>query len=303
VDVKALFNILAVDDSKLKMNTSQIGIVDFFPTKKFMVTYDSAALVRRGAVPTKMVHRLDTLRWEIKGQAIEKANLMILDLLANNDWKRPVYFVMTTGSDTYIGLDQYLHLEGLAYRLLPVKARNADGQIGEVNTDVMYDNLMNKFKFGNMNNPGVYMDENNSRMVMNLRSLFSRLADALIREGKIDSAKKVIDRSFEMMPESAAGFDYFTVPFVGGYFKVGEKEKAMKVAAKLNKNIVDNLTYIFSFPDNDLKAMDVNIQEEVYSLQRLGGALREAGEKKMAEDVEANLKKFYDLYVAKVYQP
>jgi hypothetical protein len=303
IDVKALFSIIAEDDSRLKMNTSQIGMIDYFPSKKFMVTYDSASLIKNGAVYQDMVHRLDTIRWEIKGQAVEKANLMIIDLLATNDWKRPVYFVMTTGADTYIGLDKYFQLEGLAYRLLPVKATLSEGQIGEVNTDVMYDNVMNKFKWGNMNDPGVYIDETNARMVMNMRSLFGRLAEALIREGKMDSARRVIDRCFEVMPETAAGYDFFTVPLIGGYYKTGETAKANKMAEKLNKNLTEELAYLFAFPDKDLKSMDMSIQELVYAIQRLSVVAREAKQDQLAEKTEATLRKYYDLYVEKVYDP
>ena len=303
VDVKALFGILGQDDSKLKMNTSQIGMIDYFPTKKFMVTYDSARLMKTGSISPKMANRLDTIRWEVKGQAIEKNNLMIMDLLATNNWKRPVYFVMTTGADAYIGLEKYFHLEGLAYRLLPVKANLTEGQIGEVNTDVMYDNLMNRFQWGNMNKPGVYIDETNSRMVMNMRGLFGRLADALIREGKPDAARKVLDRCFEVMPESVVPYDFFTVPLINGYYRAGETARANAIAEKLNKNVTDDLVYFFSFPDSDLKPMDLSIQESVFTMQRLSVAVREAKQEKLASQTEATLKKYYDLYVEKVYQP
>ena len=303
VDVKALFGILGQDDSKLKMNTSQIGMIDYFPTRKFMVTYDSAALMKTGSISPKMASRLDTIRWEIKGQGIEKANLMIMDLLASNNWKRPVYFVMTTGADAFIGLEKYFHLEGLAYRLLPVQAHPVEGQVGEVNTDVMYNNLMNRFKWGNMNKPGVYIDETNSRMVMNLRGLYGRLADALIREGKPDSAKKVLDRCFEMMPESVVGYDLFTVPLIGAYYRAGDVDKANVIARQLKKNVTDDLAFYFSFPDEDLKPMDMSIQEAVYTMQRLNVTAKEANQEKLAAETEATLKKYYDLYVGKVYQP
>ena len=303
VDVKALFDILATDESKLKMNTSQVGMIDYFPTKKFMVTVDSAKLVSQPSFPKKYAGRIDTVAWEFKGQALEKANLMILDLLATNNWKRPVYFVMTTGADTYIGLDKYLFLEGLAYRLLPVRANAAEGQVGEVNTDAMYDNLMNRFKWGNMEKPGVYLDENNSRMITNMRNLFGRLADALITEGKRDSARKVLDRAIEVIPERIAPFDYFTVPLIRDYYRLGETAKANELAERLHKTMTDQLAWYFAFPGQDLKAMDINIQEGVFTLQRLVDIEREAGQDKLGTATEATFRKYYDLYVEKVYQP
>ena len=303
IDVKDLFGIIATDDSKLKMNTSQIGMIDYFPTKKFMVTYDPATIIKSGVVPRGLENRLDTLRWEIKAQAVEKASLMIMDLLATNNWKRPVYFVMTTGTSTYIGLEKYFHLTGLAYQLLPVKAKEGDGQVGEVNTTVMYDNVMNKFKWGNFNKPGVYVDETNARMVMNLRGLFGRLADALVMEGKNDSAQRVIDRCFEVFPETVVDYDFFTVPLINDYYKIGQTEKANAAAVKLSKSMTSQLAYFFSFPDADLKPMDMNIQEAVYTIQRLSVALKDAKQEKLAAETEATLKKYYDLYVEKVYQP
>jgi tetratricopeptide (TPR) repeat protein len=298
--VRALFGIIASDESKLKMNTSQVGMIDFFPTKKFMVTYDPATIM--GHVPASYAGKIDTLRWEINRQAVEKNSLMILDLLAANNWKRPVYFVMTTGADTYIGLEKYFHLEGLAYRLLPVTAVSTDGQLGDVNTAVMYDNLMNKFKWGNLGKPGVYLDENNSRMFMNFRSIFGRLTEALIREGKLDSAKRVLDRCIEVMPDAAAKYDFFAVPIAEGYYKVGEVAKANAIAEKLTRYSGDELAYYFSFPDQDLKAMDVNMQEALFTLQRLSVVAKQAGQEKIASNAETTMKRYYDQYIQKVYQ-
>ena len=302
IDLKALFGILAQDDEKLRMNTSQIGMIDFFPTKKFMVTYDPLEILKTGAITNKMISRLDTLRWEINNQAIEKNNLMILDLLATNNWKRPVYFVMTTNPETYIGLEPWFHLEGLAYRLLPVKANPEEGQTGEVNTGVMYDNLMHKFKWGNITEPGVYLDDNNKRMVMNLRTLFGRLSDALIREGKNDSARRVMDRCIEVMPDRVVKYDFFSVPMIEGYYKIGETTKANDIATKLNKYSTAELAYLFSYPDKDLKPMEYSIQEALYSIQRLSMITREAGQDKLADETEATFNKYSQLYFEKVYQ-
>lgn len=303
VDLRDLFDIINKDDSKLKMNTSQVGMIDFFPTPNFMVTYDSAQLVGSGVVSPEMANRLDTVRWRYPGRAIEKANLMILDLLATNNWKRPVYFVSTTGPDTYIGLDNYLHLEGMAYRLLPVRAKTVENQTGDVNTAVMFDNLMNKFKWGNLNKPGIYLDETVTRMAMNSRSMFGRLAEALILEGKTDSAKKVLDRCQEIIPERVIPHDYFSVSMVGSYLKVGDTATAMKISEQVKKTSTSELAYYFAFPDHYLKSLDLNIQESLFTLQRLGMVLTEAGRKTEADAFEPEARKYYDLFLQKVYEP
>jgi tetratricopeptide (TPR) repeat protein len=260
-------------------------------------------LIRAGAVPPEYKNRIEDLSWKINREGIEKANLMILDLLATNNWKRPVYFVVTTGQETYLGLEKYFHQEGLAYRLLPVRANAPEGEPGDVNTSVMYDNLMNKFTFGGMNNPRVYLDENNIRMVMNLRSIYARLANALILEGKKDSAKKVISRCLSEMPDNTIPFDYFVVSLAEGYYKTGEVGKANKLAEKLIRNSVDELAYYFSFSDDDLKDMETQMQESLFTLQRTGVITKTANQEILANSAEENLNKYYELYVNKVYRP
>jgi hypothetical protein len=303
LDIRQLLGIINTDENRLKMSPSGMGNIDYFPAKKFILPSDTDVLARSGAIPANYKNRIENLAWKINREGIEKASLMILDLLATNEWKRPVYFVVTTGQETYLGLEKYFHQEGLAYRLLPVRAEVKEGELGDVNIGVMYDNLMNKFKFGGMNDPKVYLDENNIRMVMNLRSIYARLAGALIQEGKKDSAKKVIDRCLFEMPDNTAPFDYFVVSLAEGYYKTGEVEKADKLAEKLINSSVEELAYYFSFPDKDLKNMEMQMQESLFTLQRTGVITRSANQEILARSSEENLNKYYELYVSKVYRP
>jgi hypothetical protein len=303
IDLKDLFHIIATDDSKLKMNTSQVGMIDFFPTANFMVGFDSAALVKSGAITSRMINNLDTIRWRFPGRAIEKANLMILDLLATNNWKRPVYFVSTTSADTYIGLDSYLFLEGLAYRLLPVTDSTGDGQTGHVNSEVMYENLMNRFKWGNIADKGVYIDETIARMAMNIRGIFGRLASQLVKEGETEKARKVLDKCMEVLPETVIPYDFFSVALVENYLKVGAADQGLKIAARLKSNTEQELAYYFSFNGQDLKDLDMHIQESLYTVQHLSAVLKENGREKESTEAESVLKKYYDQYMQNVYDP
>ncbi len=103
---------------------------------------------------------LKELRWTVRKNYIFKSELAILDLLNQTKWTRPIYFEITTGSDAYFNLDDYFRLDGLAYRLTPIKSENTDGQTGWIDTDILYDKLMNKFVVGNINKEHVYLDEN-----------------------------------------------------------------------------------------------------------------------------------------------
>jgi len=303
VNVKDIFDVIDRNEERLKMNT-QMGKIDYFPTKKYMVTYDSAQIASNGWIPASLTDRMDTIRWTIDRPAIEKNDLMILDLLATNNWQRPVYFVMTTSPSAYIGLEPWFFLEGLTYRLMPVRAyRSPDGQTGEVNTDVMYNHVVNKFAWGNIDKPGVYIDDNIARMVMNMRNLMSRLAVALVDEGKFDSARVVMDLSLEKMPDEKVPYDYFVLPMAGAYFAIGDTTKGMEILNKLNQYKTDEVTYYFSFPDADLPAMDMSIQEALFTLNKLTEAARKAGMDDIADESEETLNKYYNLYIQKVYRP
>jgi hypothetical protein len=173
------------------------------------------AVMKNKVISVKDTARLvKSINWSIGRGAITKNDLMVLDLIAHNDWKRPIYFAVTTGSDAYLGLEKYFQLEGLAFRLVPVKQSDAEEMGGgRVNTEVMYDNIMNKFLWGGMDKPSVNLDENCMRMAGNLRMQMSILANALISEGKNSKAKAVLDKCLEKMPDENVPYDatLFTV--------------------------------------------------------------------------------------------
>jgi len=303
VDLKDLFNVIRTDESKLKYNTGSIGMIDYFPTAKFMVTVDSEEVIKNGYIPSKYAGRLETIRWEYKPKVIEKNSLMVLDLLATNDWKRPVCFSSIMVPDVYIGLEKYLHLEGLAYRLLPVRATSSeDGQPGEVNTETMYDNVMNKFKWGNINDPGIYLDEQNIRMIMNFRNIFGRLANALVHEGKKDSARRVLDRCIEVMPPEIVPFNYFIIPVAEGYYQTGDEKKANQITGKLYMQSKLKLEFLNSFPESDLKSFDINFQEDLLTLQQVSKITGKYGQKDLSTNAEEVFKKYYKVYLDKIYQ-
>ena len=155
VNVKDAIGFISDDNNTRMMSNNKM--MSYFPTDKFSIPVDKNTIIKNKIVPPALNDSiLDVLNWTMGGYGVQKAQLMQMDLLANFDWKRPVYFAITTGSEAYIGLENYFQLEGLAYRLVPMNAHSTDGQPGTVNTDIMYENLMNKYKWGNMTNPKVF---------------------------------------------------------------------------------------------------------------------------------------------------
>ena len=162
-------------------------ISNYVSAKKFYLDVDTALVLKNGTVAPedadKIVKRIE---WKISDNVLQKNMLGMMDILANFNWKRPIYFATTTGADSYFGLEEYFQLEGLAYHLVPIRTQRTeeDPTTTRVNTRILYDNLMNKFVWGNINNPSIYLSEDNTRLAMSFRGCFSKLAHALIDEGK-----------------------------------------------------------------------------------------------------------------------
>ncbi len=211
-------------------------LIDVLPSKSLYLNVDSMAVVKNQVIEPAMYPRMDKrMNWELGGRRyITKADIMVLDLIAHNNWKRPIYFAVTTGDEAYIGLKKYFQLEGLAYRLTPVRqTEEEEGMGGRVATDIMYNNVMNHFAWGGMDQPGVNLDENCTRMTGNLRMQMSILANALIIEGKKDKAMKVLDLCLEKMPDENIPYDASIFQVCRSYYDLGAIDKANKLAKKL----------------------------------------------------------------------
>jgi hypothetical protein len=301
VDLKQLFKIVHQKEDKLKLKTGT-DTYDYFPTKKFMIKVDSAKVVENNTVPKTLVDRIENVKWKIDTWGIQKNHLMVLDMLAHNDWNRPIYFSITTGDDAYIGLQDYFFLEGMAYRLLPVKARSPDGQIAGINTDVMYDNLMNKF-FIDLANPKIIIGEDNLRASMNLRNIYGRLAKTLVLENKKDSAVQVCDRIIQMIPDETIPFDYFIIPVVENYYGAGDSTKANKILNRLIEITEQNLDYYFRFTGNMAERIDPQRQQNLAMMQQIAKTAQQSGQNEIAVKAKVIFDKYYQRYLGNIYRP
>ena len=182
-----------------------------------------------------------------KARRFTRSEMMVMEMLSTNEWKRPMYFAVTIGEDYHLGLNPYLELTGMAYRITP--ERSEDGN-PRVNTEVMYDNMMNKFKYGNMNVPGIYIDENTMRMCRTHRMMFNQLAEALYNKGEYEKALNVLDYAEEMLPGYNIQYDYTSASMASLYYSMGEMEKGNAIMSKVANNCVEYLQWGASL-DND----------------------------------------------------
>ena len=249
-DLKQVIDFVGSDDPRTKqLPEYTTEKIDFIPSRHFIVPVDSVEVVKNGTVSPKDASKVRSqMKWDLEPSRsyITKNHLMILDLLANNNWKRPVYYAITVSEDNYLNLDNYFQMEGLAYRIVPFASAGDMFGRGGINTDIMYDNMVNKFKWGGVENPKVYLDENTLRMLANFRSTFARLAIQLINENKPDSARKALGKCMEVIPDRVVPFNVYNILLIEAYYKLGDLETANKMAATLKKNVYQDMDYFVS---------------------------------------------------------
>jgi hypothetical protein len=178
----------------------------------------------------EMKSRVEYIEWTLTDERnnpkgyILKNQFAVLDLLANNQWERPVYFAVTTGPDSYLGLEAYFRLEGLAYRLVPIRypENSNPNMFGGVSTDTMYENVMSKWHWGGMDNleDGIYMDENNRRMVTNFRLQMANLGDQLLQEGDPERALDIFEKVLLAMPDENVPFGRVLISVQSGLLEL-----------------------------------------------------------------------------------
>jgi tetratricopeptide (TPR) repeat protein len=206
-------------------------------------------------------------------QFITKAQLMVMDLIVHNNWERPIYFAVTTGSEAYMGLEPYFQLEGLAYRLTPIfhTDYDRDNMSGGVASELMYDNVMNKFQWGNIDTKDIYLDENNRRMVTNLRMQMNNLAEQFIIENKMDKAVAVLNKSLSALPEKNAPYDQPQIMWQTAelLFKAGDLQTATKLAERVFELNNQMLDYYQSLTSAEKKTIERKMQMSAFVNEEL----------------------------------
>jgi hypothetical protein len=162
-------------------------------------------------------------------------------MLKNNaDWSRPIYYATTVDADLYLRLDPYFRRDGVAYRIMPFVAANHE----PVNTDILYDNLLHKYRYGNLEEQGLYLDENSARMAKTFRILFGLLTKNLADKGDTIRTKEALDYCLKVIPSYNIPYDFYsTGELAESYDKIGETEKAAELYKELAELSLRNLNW------------------------------------------------------------
>jgi MFS family permease len=272
----------------------------------FSLPVDKAKVLANGTVDAKdSALVVDKLMWNLKSNGVNpltKAYIIMMDILVNNNWERPIYYAATAGSEAYLGLEDYFQLEGFAYRLVPIRNNSRSyGETGRINSDRLYHNLMNVFDnhsridrvnnpnapakeaypyaWGGFNDPKVYHSEDNTRMVPLMRRLYARLAEQLIAEGDKDKALKVLVHGNEVLPDCnfpyvsvmsyIYGYTHSCMTYMEDFFRIGTPEatrEGMNMANKIWNEQVELFNWYNNCDERTLNYRSEDIHYDILFL-------------------------------------
>ena len=250
----------------------------YFPTDSVVVSVNKQAVIESGmylpmgkdSIPDKMIISLKNAQQKQGG--LYRNEVMIYEMLAHADWKRPMYMSVTLGPGNYAGLDNYCVLEGLAYRITPFNY----GQMGMIDSNLMYKNMMTRFKYGNVAHRGIYMDETTGRMCKTHRRMFLMLADNLLRQGDNDKARKVLEKCEAVLPGYSVPYDDEDSQLARLLAEAGCNKLASNVATQVIDYDLQYLQYLASLGTDRLNTYGRTTYFLVQSLLEAGSALQKA---------------------------
>ncbi|MDG1759336.1 MAG: DUF2723 domain-containing protein [Flavobacteriaceae bacterium] len=276
---------------------SNLDIV-YYPTNKIRVPVNKENVLASGLVKAKdSALIVDYIDIDLPKSALPKNRLLMLDLLANNDWKRPLYF--SGGSfeaGEYLWMKDYLQLDGLAYKLVPIKTKyESVFEMGRIDTETMTD-IVKSWEWGNSGDPEVYIDTQTRVQGLSFRSNLARLTETLIGENKLSEAKEILDIGMKNMP--LKGFDYynFVVPFIEGYYAVGAPEEARGIFQDLKNIYQDHLNYYSAMDITDQYKSIQNIIENLEGYRRILDVLSIGDSPEITQEERLEFEVFMDKF-------
>ncbi|MFK1986381.1 DUF2723 domain-containing protein [Bacteroides fragilis] len=276
------------------------------PTDSIVVKIDKEAVRRSGMmIPEALGDSIpDYMHISLKDEkgnpkrALYKSELMMLEMLANANWERPIYMAITVGTDNQLNMREHFIQEGLTYRFTPF---DTEALGATIDSEKMYDNLMNKFKFGGIDKPGIYIDENTMRMCYTHRRIFAQLITQLMKEGKKDKALAALEYAEKMIPAFNVSYDVQNgaLEMAEAYYQLGNNTKADQIIDELANKSVEYLTWYLSLDDNHLL---MSQREFIMHLSALDMEVKmmEKYKSKLAGNYTPKVNELYNIYVGRM---
>jgi hypothetical protein len=272
----------------LKVQTSGKSVVNMVPSRNLILEVDSSFIANDEIVPPQFKDLFaPQMNLQVSGNYISKGTLMLIDLIVSNNWERPIYFNNTSLSTIDLNISEHVVMEGLTYRLLPI--RKPDALREElVNTRIAYKNYMENFAFRGMNDPNTYLDEEYRRFTSNHRSALNSIVMALLDEDRKPEAAKLLNYGLQVMPDKAIPYDISSGQSVPLFFEVEEDEKALEILNTISKRGLDMIELYTETNRGYDRELMISIEMIKYFIP----LLKEEGYPKEAEELRKNLEKW-----------
>jgi hypothetical protein len=235
---------------------------------------------------------VDSITFNIKSNLLYKNDIMLLDLIATNDWKRPVYFAAPNSVRNFFDVEQYCYMEGWVYKFLPVKSDSSNyiPSLGSIDALGSYQHLMNNCKWGNLDDPRVYVDPESFNNAMRPKMDFLFVGQMLLDQGKKKECKQLVDLYLQKFPDPKFVFDMYDLPFIDMYYKTGDTAKAVKLSERLAEVMGQNIDYYASFSPPDRDQFNEDMQTAIEVLRRLQSAALLNNQPKLGNKLNALIK-------------
>ena len=279
------------NDKRTKIPLQNGEWINYVPAKNLRLKIDSSAVINSGTVDSENADKIvDEITWRIGQNGLYRNDLMLLDIIATNNWERSIYFANPNSISKVLNVDKYCHLEGIVYRFKPTEAIDYIPKVGGVNPERTYEVIMaDDIRWGRLNEDDVIIDRESSRNSGMIKQNYIRLAQALVKEGKPDSVEAVLDRGIHFFPNDKFTFDFYMIPWADNYYKVGATEKGNDLINVLYERYLEDITYYTLLDDRFVNYYNEDIQEALAVLQRLSQLAREHGQVDLADEIDESL--------------
>lgn len=292
VNLEEVLNFINSKDSRYKVQTQSGESYSVLPTQNLFVPVDKNAVLKSGIVSAADSAKISDINFTLKKDQLYKPDLGILNIIAGvakEGWKRPIYFSAGfPGGSDFQGLDEYMQMDGLANKLVPIRTVGSSPETGapqRVNNDKSLDLYLNKFLWGGTDTKTIYFDEKNKAMLMSFRFSGSKVAESLIAAGRKEDAIKLLDKITTNITYESYQYDQGMWGIVRNYYAAGATDKAVKFASIIVRDSKQMINYLADISNEEQKQLGIEVDGRVNlgAIQFMAQNAQQFGDTKHAE--------------------
>ena len=289
VNLKDIIDFIKSDDPQTFLTLQNGEKIKFIPSRNVKLAVDKEICLKNGIVPIHLKDKMvDTIYWTLRGNQLYKNDIMLLDFVATNNWKRPLYFASPGSVSHVFNLEKYCSVTGFVYKFMPVPADSADyiKGMGGIDALTSYDILMNKCKWGNLADPHVYIDPESLNNSVRPKTNVMRVAQSLLNMDKKPEAVKLLNSYLTNFPDSKITYDIYMLPCAEAYYKAGDTAQANKIMRRVSEILTQNLDYYMSYDPGYRQYFQGDINTNMGMIRRISLIATDNKQPKLAKEMD-----------------